>query len=65
MRRNRDVSLNEGCLNCGNYIGMQPVNVPNFRCSADVENFKVYFCSKFEGRARAPNTKSDEAEPLK
>lgn len=45
--KHKDSALNEGCSNCKNYCGKQPVNVPNFRCKAGVKAFKVYICDKF------------------
>ena len=47
MYKKRDSSLNLGCVNCKNYTGKQPVNVPNFACCAGVKYFKVFFCYKF------------------
>lgn len=54
MKR-RDPYDNRGCLNCANYTGEQPVNVPNFRCGAGENLFRVYYCDKFKDKqANAP-----------
>ena len=46
---------NMGCLNCRNYTGTQPVNVPNFKCGVGESLFRIYYCRKFKRKqANAP-----------
>lgn len=61
MLKYKDSSQNLGCANCSHYIGEQPANVPNFACSAGVEQFKVFFCYKFLDKNIPNNDKRTNA----